>query len=161
MIIKRLQFQLLLFHNQLKHPSCHTRSSSVSSLCPLGFLSLRHQKQNSRFPNWSSPVFTQSADGGCRARESSLFHNLTFSYIHLSLWNSFFGDARWAPGIIVIANPDIIELQSDRATPGAARTITLRPGSQWKSCIREKKPQSIRCWKTGKCWQIMCQYQPK
>lgn len=46
-----------------------------------------------------------------------------------------------SPGIIVIANPDIIELQSDRATPGAARTITLRPGSQWKSCIREK-PQS-------------------
>lgn len=65
-----------------------------------------------------------------------------------------------SPGIIVIANPDIIELQSDRVTPGAARTITLRPGSQWKSCIRVK-PQSIRCWKTGKCWQIMCQYQPK
>lgn len=42
-----------------------------------------------------------------------------------------------SPGIIVIANPDIIELQSDRATPGTARTITLRPGSQWKSCIRE------------------------
>lgn len=37
-----------------------------------------------------------------------------------------------------MANPDIIELQSDRATPGAARTITLRPGFQWKSCIREK-----------------------
>lgn len=103
--------------------------------------------------------FLLSADRSLRARESSLFRNLRFSYIHLSLWNSF-GDARWAPGIIVIANPDIIELQSDRATPGAARTITLRPGSQWKSCIREK-PQSIRCWKTGKCWQIMCQYQPK
>lgn len=42
-----------------------------------------------------------------------------------------------APGIIVIANPDIIALQSDRATPGAARTITLWPGCQWKSCIRE------------------------
>lgn len=78
-----------------------------------------------------------SADRSLRARESSLFHNLRFSYIHLSLWNSF-GDARWAPGIIVIANPDIIELQSDRATPGAARTITLRPGSRWKSCIRGK-----------------------
>lgn len=42
-----------------------------------------------------------------------------------------------APGIIVIANPDIMALQSDRATPGAARTITLRPGCWWKSCIRE------------------------
>lgn len=42
-----------------------------------------------------------------------------------------------APGIIVIANPDIMALQSDRATPGAARTITLRPGCRWKSCIRE------------------------
>lgn len=44
---------------------------------------------------------------------------------------------REAPGIIVIANPDIMALQSDRATPGAARTITLRPGCWWKSCIRE------------------------
>ena len=43
-----------------------------------------------------------------------------------------------SPGITVIANPNIIELQSDRATPGAAWTITLRPGSQWKSSIREK-----------------------
>lgn len=72
-----------------------------------------------------------------------------------SLWNSS-GDAPWAPGIIVIANPDIIELQSDRATPGAAQTITLRPGSQWKSCIREK-PQSIRCWKRRKWRKIKCQ----
>lgn len=65
---------------------------------------------------------------------SALSHSHTYIWV---LWNSF-GDARWAPGIIVIANPDIIELQSDRATPGAARTITLRPGSQWKTCIRGK-----------------------
>lgn len=42
-----------------------------------------------------------------------------------------------ALGIIVIANPNIMALQADRATPGAARTIMLRPGCWWKSCIRE------------------------
>lgn len=77
----------------------------------------------------------------------------------LNLWNCF-GDSQRAWRIIVIANPDIIELQSDRATPGAARAITLRPVSQWKSCIREK-PQSIRCWETGKQRKIKCQYQRK
>lgn len=87
-----------------------------------------------------------SAAAAAADRDSSLFHNLNFSYIHFSFVKQFWRRAM-SPGIIVIANPNIIELQSDRATPGAARTITLRPGSQWKSCIREK-PQSIGCWKT-------------
>lgn len=70
-----------------------------------------------------------------------------------------------SPRIIVIANPDIIELQSDRATPAAACTITLRLDRSGKAAL-EGRGVWVGAgggrggfWKTGKCWQIMCQYQ--
>lgn len=68
---------------------------------------------------------------------SSLFHKLSL-LIHTFEFVKEFWRRETSPRIIVIANPDIIELQSDRATPGAARAITLRPGSRWKGRIRGK-----------------------
>lgn len=45
-------------------------------------------------------------------------------------------------GIIVIANPDIIELQSDRATPGSAWTITLRRDVSGKAALENMKKET-------------------
>lgn len=79
-----------------------------------------------------------------RVSEAAIPPFSTISHSHVDIF--WVGKRFWrctmSPGIIVMANPDIIELQSDRATPAAQRTITLWPGSQWESCIR-RKPQSF------------------
>lgn len=129
--------------------------ASIILLSPLVLLLWQQKPKVTFHKNSNCQILTKkkekkekSVDRSFRVKESSplfLFFFFLQSHIltHTCEFVKSFGDARWAPGIIVIANPDIIELQSDRVTPGAARTITLRPGSQWKSCIGGKKKKTL------------------
>jgi len=132
-------------------PSHWKQSRDGPSFCSLPFhagLCSPFELSRSQSPRLQKPCLLHQNISLLTGTSERLFfpHSQILTHTFLSFAKTVLAVARRAPGIIVMANPDIIELQSDRATPAAARTITLRPGSRWKSCIREK-PRSIRCWK--------------